>query len=183
MSLRFLTFEIKITGPATGIFIHCYSYVTVIRFGVGRGRRRGRARGRGWRLLFLCCCFRCCNSQKSQFTVCRSINCLKIDCRRKNNVLNEIKSRQLNSTSYPKSRVLRIHSKFGHQACWIDWPTKYIEYNRKWGFRSRYPVFKAVKNGGQFSSKVVFWHTTMGEIFLFKSRSTIYTSHLDFKLK
>jgi hypothetical protein len=114
---------------------------------------------------------------------CRSINCLKIDCRRKNNVLNEIKSRQFNSTSYPKSRVLRIHSKFGHQACWIDWPTKYIEYNRKWGFRSRYPVFKAVKNGGQFSSKVVFWHTTMGEIFLFKSRSTIYTSHLDFKLK
>ena len=48
-----------------------------VGFGVGRGRRRGR----GWRLLFLCCCFRCCNSQKSQFTVCRSINCLKIDCR------------------------------------------------------------------------------------------------------
>ena len=126
---------VKFVGAGVGVGVG---------FGVGRGRGAwawgvgvgfgaGRARGRGWRLLFFCCCFRCCYSQKSQFTVCRSINCLKIDCTRKNNVLNEIKSRQLNSTSYPKSRVLRIYSKFGHQACWIDWPTKYIEYNRKWG--------------------------------------------------
>ena len=43
-----------------------------------------------------------CGGLDEWFTVFRSINCLKIDCRRKNNVLNEIKSRQLNSTSYPK---------------------------------------------------------------------------------